>query len=160
MQTVLIPTDFNKAALDCIPNICHQFPAQRLRFVFVHLFKLSDSISDLLMLSRRSREYDYVSDNFHEELIALQQQFLQIDSVRIEFFYGNTMSMFRDFLETQQITHVLDPSCCRMSRLNRSSIDPAPLLARCGLPLVSLVDMPAATTGTFEINKEQLAEAI
>ncbi|WP_129714029.1 hypothetical protein [Pedobacter sp. SYP-B3415] len=160
MQTVLIPTDFNQAALVCIPNICHQFPGQRLRFVFVHLFKLSESISDLLMLARRNREYDYVSDAFYEELTALQKQFIQIDSMRIDFFYGSTVSMFRNFLETHEVTHILDPSDCRLSMLNKSSIDPGPLMARCGLPLLTLVEMPAANTETHDIKKTELAEAI
>jgi hypothetical protein len=145
MKTILIPTDFSPVSLDCIPNLCAQFHKEQLNFVFVHLFKVSDSITDLLMLSRRSREYDYISDDFYKRIREIKQEFAQVNAIRIEFFFGSTMVMFRNFIEANEVSHVLQVQDCTYMPLNKSSIDPFAFTAKLGLPLVSLIELEKTT---------------
>lgn len=139
MKTILIPTDFSPVSLNCIPNLCAQFHKEQLNFVFVHLFKVSDSINDLLMLSRRSREYDYITDDFYTRIRAIKQEFAQVSAIKIEFFFGSTMVMFRNFIEANEVSHILQVQDCSYTPLNKSSIDPFSFTAKLSLPVVSLI---------------------
>lgn len=139
MKTILIPTDFNASALNCIPELCNSMNGNEVNIIFIHLFRLSDSITDLLMLSRRSREFEYVSDDFHLGCTELKKQFPMIKSLRIEFFYGSTVGVFKNFLEANEVDSILHPDFCTFEKLNKSSIDPSSLVAKSGLPTVTIL---------------------
>lgn len=158
MKTILIPTDFNLSSLQCISDLCDS-ESQDISLVFLHFFGLSDSIGDLLMLSRRSREYDYVSDGFYVRCEQLKQQFPQLSSISIEFFYGSTMSTFKDFLEQKKICSILHPDLCHYSKLNKNSIDPAGMVIRCGVPLIRVINQPEKTAPEASfVSEEELLE--
>lgn len=140
MQTILIPTDFNLTALDCVESIC-QNSDQEINLIYIHMIKLSDSITDLLMLSRRTREAESISPDFYKRAIELRRQYPQIKNIRAEFFYGSTLSMFRNFLEANEVDAVLNPDNCSLSRLHPSSVDPVALINKSGLPVVSVTLM-------------------
>ncbi|RZL07900.1 MAG: hypothetical protein EOO89_22415 [Pedobacter sp.] len=161
MKTILIPTDFTQRSLDCIPGLCSQYDTQKISFVFVHMFKLSDSIGDLLMLSRRSREFENISDDFYTRCTTYKSQLPNIEAIKIEFFYGSTMSMFRNFLENHEVDCVLNPSDCSYSKINKASIDPLILIGKSGLPVVTLMKVQKMETAQQPrfVQEPQLAEA-
>ena len=138
MKTILIPTDFSTAAFSCIPALCNQYKTERLQLVFVHMFRLSDSISDLLMLSRRNKEYGYIPEDFFQQCHNIKEQFPQLDTVKIEFFYGSTLANFREFLTAHNVTHLLSPENCSFSKLNALSVEPSTLLDKTGLPIIRI----------------------
>ncbi|RZK83190.1 MAG: hypothetical protein EOO92_00120 [Pedobacter sp.] len=141
MQNILIPTDFNLSALNCIPALCNQYPDEKLSFFFVHMFKLSDSITDLLMLSRRSREFEQVDDEFYNSCNELRAKYPQIECLKVDFLYGSTLSMFKNFLEDNEINKVLDPSNCSVNKINKSSIDPTVLISKSSLPVIKVQEV-------------------
>ncbi|MDB5288349.1 MAG: hypothetical protein JWR05_3298 [Mucilaginibacter sp.] len=138
MKTILIPTDYQPASLDCIHELCSQFKNEELSLIFIHVFKLSDSITDLLMLSKRSREYEKVSDEFYERCNLLRLQYPRIKKVRIEFLYGSTLSMFKNFIEVNEVDGIVNSEACTSEPLHKSSIDASVLVKKCGLPLISV----------------------
>ncbi|ATP57576.1 hypothetical protein CPT03_14390 [Pedobacter ginsengisoli] len=138
MQTILISTDFNCNSVNCIPSLCKQLPEQELNFIFIHMFKLSDRMGDLLMLSRRNKEYKYVSQQFYDQCELMKQTYPQIKAIKIEFFYGSTVGMFRNYLENAGVTQILAPAHCSTDKLNNSSIDPALLIQRSGTPVMHI----------------------
>ena len=162
MQTILVPTDFKLSSLDCIPSLCEQTDGKDISLVFMHMFKLSDSIGDLLMLSRRSKEYEHVSDEFYQRCEALKAEFPQIKSLKIDFFYGNTLIMFRNYLEAHCIDEVLDLNLCSTDSLNKSSLDPAMLIKKCGLstlkinPMRPMRPVQVTTPERLEVLEEEL----
>ncbi|TDQ06926.1 hypothetical protein [Pedobacter metabolipauper] len=161
MQTILVPTDFNISSLDCISSLCNQFKNEDLRFIFVHVFKLSDSMGDLLMLSRRSREFEQVSDEFYKRCNEIKAQNKQVKGLQIEFLYGSTLSMFKNFLEANAVNLVLDSSNCYLSKINKSSIDPQVLVQKCGLPIVAIAEqapVKAASVSKVHRYEEELSE--
>ncbi|TSD67032.1 hypothetical protein FFF34_006435 [Inquilinus sp. KBS0705] len=137
MKTILIPTDYSTSSLDCIHGLCNQFKNEDINLVFVHVFKLSDSITDLLMLSKRSREYEKVSDGFLERCNLLRKQYTQIQDIKIEFLYGSTLSLFKNFIEANQADAVLSAANCSYSAIHKYSIDPEVLIKKCGLPVIN-----------------------
>ena len=138
MKTILIPTDYQSSAFDCIPSVVSQLQSEEIRLVFVHMFKLSDSVTDLMMLSRRSREYEKVSDEFYRGCNQAKAQYPQIGNIKIEFLYGSTLSMFKNFLEDNEVDAVLETQPSTFSPIHRSSINPMVLVQKCGLPVISV----------------------
>lgn len=163
MKSILIPTDFNLSALDCIPQLCRQFKEEKVSFFFVHMFKLSDSISDLLMLSRRSREFEQVDEEFYNKCAELKREYAQIECLKVEFLYGSTLSMFKNFLEENEINAVLDPESCTVNKINKSSVDPKVLIAKSGLPVVKVEEVKLEkadhSSSTVKVEEEELLEA-
>jgi len=136
MKTILVPTDFSSQAFDCIPSVCTQLQGENLNIVFIHLFKLSDSINDLLLLSRRSREYEHVGDDFYQQCEEIKKVYKSVKAIKIEFFYGSTLSRFKNFIEANGIDYIVHPEDCSVSSLTKSSINPSVLVDRCSVPLL------------------------
>ena len=138
MKTILIPTDYQASAFNCIPSVVSQLQSEEIKLVFVHMFKLSDSVTDLMMLSRRSREYEKVSDEFYQRCNEAKARYPQITNIKIEFLYGSTLSMFKDFLEDNEVDAVVETDAGSFNPIHKSSINPAVLVQKCGLPVISI----------------------
>jgi hypothetical protein len=131
MRTTLITTDFRLASTKVLDALLLDHPKETFRIVFFHAFKLSDSISDLLLLSRRSRDYEQVSDSFYERLNKYKADYgHQIQSIGIEYFYGSTVAAFKNFMEAHSIDCIASDSQYAFEPLNKYSIDPKYLLDR------------------------------
>jgi len=161
MRTILIPTDYHISALDCIPNLCMQSENEELSFIFIHVFKLSDSINELLLLSRRSREFEQISDEFYERCETLKASYPQIKRFKMDFLYGNTLNMFKNFLEDNEVDGVLSFSNCSVSKINKSSIDPQVLIQKSGLPVINVspIVVPQKSKPRSAAKEEMLLEA-
>lgn len=138
MKTILIPTDYQASSLDCIHSVCRQLKDEQLNLIFVHVFKLADSFSDVITLSRRSREYEKVSGEFYRYCNVLRAQYSQIQNIKIDFLYGSTLSMFKNFIESNEVDMVLDTDGCPFTPIHNFSVHPALLIQRSGLPVISL----------------------
>ncbi|WP_374165219.1 hypothetical protein [Arcticibacter sp. MXS-1] len=160
MRTILIPTDFNSAAPDCIPALCSRFEGNEIEVIFFHMFKLSDSESELMMLSRRSSEFELVDDRFYEKCDVIRERCPSLRSVKVEFFYGSTMGMFRNFLESHEVDYIMNPVSCAVKKIHKYSVDPAVLVGRCGLPVIDVVRMvnPLRVEHEPALGKKELAE--
>jgi len=159
MQTILIPTDFSASTFNCIPALCEQYREKQLNLVFTHIFSLSDSITDLLMLSRRNKEYQYVNDAFYKACNQIKQEQGNVASINIEFFYGSTLSTFKDFLNGQGVDAILNPDNCSFSKLNSQSTDPKAFIERVSLPVV-LVSKNAKPLTKLPASQNTLLETV
>jgi hypothetical protein len=159
MKNILIPTDFNVNSLTCIKDLCRQYEDSRIQLTFIHLFKISDSITDLLMLSRRNKEYDFVSDEFYQACESLKARFPQLVSVKVDFFYGSTLGMFRNYLEAHDIDGVLDLKNCSLQPLNKMSVNPEGLIQRCGLDVIKIKPQAQQAQPAY-VAEELLQEAV
>ncbi|RYZ97226.1 MAG: hypothetical protein EOP47_22200 [Sphingobacteriaceae bacterium] len=156
MQTILIPTNFNVSSLDCVPALCNQFKGEDIKIIFMHMFKLSDSITDLLMLSKRSRDHEHISDEFYSRCRELKAEHEQIQAIKADFVYGSTLSLFRNFIDANEVTHVLDQGHCTASKINKLSMDPAILIKRSGLPVIQVEPVKATKASYMQVVHEEL----
>lgn len=156
MKNILIPTDFNVNALTCIEDLCLQHENSQFELTFIHLFKVSDSITELLMLSRRNKEYDYVSDEFYQACEKVRARYPQIQSIKVDFFYGSTLSMFRNYLDAHGIDGVLDLKRCSLKPLNKMSVNPELLIQKCGLKVLEL--QPASQRRQARVPAQELLQ--
>lgn len=131
MRTTLIPTDFSLASTKVVDVLLHEHPNETFRIVFFHAFKLSDSITDLLMLNRRSKDYEIVGDDFYESMDQYKLKYPhQLQSIGIEYFYGSTVAAFKNFIEAHAIDCIAYDAGYTFNAINKFSIDPKYLTER------------------------------
>jgi hypothetical protein len=136
---ILIPTDFSLATLSTVNTLIAKHPDQKFNFYLVHFLQLSDSITELLMLQRRSREYLHIGSEFEDQLTFLRQQHpQQIGTLHAEFFYGSTVAVFKNFLEAKDIDMIAMLNGHTYQKLTANSIAPELLVQRSGYPVLSL----------------------
>ncbi|MGM9477537.1 hypothetical protein ACS5PU_13970 [Pedobacter sp. GSP4] len=163
MKTVLVPTDFKIASLNIIDALVLNQQNEKLNIIFVHAFKLSDSITDMLMLSRRSRDYENVSDEFYQKLNEAKAKYAQqINAIGIEYFYGSTVAAFKNFIEAFDVDCIAYLKGYDFTPINKFSIDPQILTARSGCKVILLNTLTVHATEKLidtKINEVRLQEA-
>lgn len=159
MKTVLIPTDFNVESIKIIDAFNLNYKHEDVTFIFLHAFKLSDSITDLLMLSRRSRDYENISEEFYLSLEAAKQKYPKlIKNLGIEYFYGSTVAAFKNLLETLSVDTILFPKNYAFQQINKYSIDPTILTTRCDYPVIDLDTSILTTENLFETKMYEVSK--
>lgn len=139
MKTILIPTDFKESSVKSTQNLLKGMKNESVKIIFFHAYKLTDSISDLLMLSRRSTDYAQIPEEFHKALFHLKQSFsATVDGIAIEYFYGSTMAAFRNFAEANEIDCVFFPEQYSFNKISKYSIDPMLFLDKSGIPFIRI----------------------
>ena len=139
MKTVLVPTDFKLESIKIIDALIQHQKNETLNIIFVHAFKLSDSITDMLMLSRRSRDYENVSDEFYQQINQAKAKYpSQINAIGIEYFYGSTVAAFKNFIEAFDVERIAYLKEYNFTPINKYSIDPKILTERAGCEVIQL----------------------
>ena len=168
MKTLLIPTDLDLASLKCLPEVTNRYYPERLNIVLVHMIKMTDSITELLMLSRRRTEYKKISPEFIKTITDFQENHNDvIEHIRVEFFYGSTVSAFKNFLEANAIEEVINVKNYEFKLPTKQSINPVSLINKSGQKTVTIdfsaikaptVTAPKSKTASTEILEEVLQE--
>jgi len=163
MKTVLVPTDFKLESIKIIDALVQHQKNETFNIIFVHAFKLSDSITDMLMLSRRSRDYENVSDEFYQQLNQYKTKYsTQINAIGIEYFYGSTVAAFKNFIEAFDIERIAYLKEYNFTPINKYSIDPKILTERAGCEVIQLNTLTVHASENLidtKIHETQLQEA-
>lgn len=139
MKTILVPTDFNVESIKIIDSLVVTNKPEEIAVVFIHAFKLSDSITDMLMLSRRSRDYENVSDEFYTQIELYKQKYPNhIKFIGIDYFYGSSVAAFKNFIEAKEADLIAYPKDHNFTPINKYSIDPSILTKRCGCDVLEI----------------------
>jgi hypothetical protein len=142
MKTLLIPTDFTQQSIQGIPALVHQYYPEKVNIVLVHMLKITDSLSELLMLSRRSVEYRHIPDNFYTRCSELQNKHSHlINHIAINFFYGSTIAVFSNYLEANEVDAIVRPHD-NYQLLFKNSIDPKTMISKCSIKIIALPKAP------------------
>ncbi|WP_184546405.1 hypothetical protein [Mucilaginibacter sp. FT3.2] len=157
MKTLLIPTDFTQQSIQSIPALAERYYPEKINVVLVHMLKITDSISELLMLSRRSVEYRHIPDNFYIRCRDIQNKHSHlINNIAITFFYGSTVAVFNNFLEANEVDAIVTPHD-NYQLLFKNSIDPNVLIERCDIDIVTLPKTPGIPANVV-IEEPELTE--
>ena len=139
MKTVLVPTDFTLESIKIIDSLVVMNKPQEIGIIFMHAFKLSDSITDMLMLSRRSRDYENVSDSFYTQMELYKQRYPNhIKFIGIEYFYGSSVAAFKNFIEAKEADCIAFAKDYNFTPINKFSIHPVALTKRCGCEILEV----------------------
>jgi hypothetical protein len=150
MKNILVPSDFSIKSLHIVEQLLDQFHGEQLNIMLFHQFQLPDSITELIMFGREQKEYDYVSEAFWQACHRLRQQYQpHIQVVRPKCFYGNTFSVFQNFLEGYLIDLIVYPADYEFRKLSKDSIDPDPWINKCGKDVLVLAPQQRKTVETL-----------
>lgn len=144
MKTVIIPSDFTMKSIEMAEAIVRG-SKEETRIIFIHLFHVADDIQDLLFSNYRKREYDFVSEEFWKECNMLKSLYPQaLKSTKVEFFYGNKLAHFKNFLEYNEADMMAYSKSYGIPKISKSSIDALPVILKSGLPLIDtdLISVP------------------
>lgn len=141
MKTLLIPTDFNVKSLNCIPSLLQQHYPQKVNIILVHMMKITDNIQELLMLSRRSAEHQHISPEFYNACALIKREHAaNLNNLRMEFFYGSTLAVFKNFLEANAVDSIVMLENYNYAMLNKNSIEPALMVNRSGINIIQMAN--------------------
>ena len=137
MKTILIPTDYRIESLKHIPGLLNKFETEEVEIIMVHMLSVTDCIRELLMLSRRSAEYKHIPSDFYAVCMQLKKDYPdQLKNIRLEFFYGNTVAVLKNFLEANEVDAVLQIDNYEYRKLEKTSINPVEMIKRLGKSMV------------------------
>ncbi len=131
IKKILVPTDFTGKSIDILTDYLLSNPTTKVNVTFFCGIKLSDSITDLLLLSRRTKEIEIVPKSFKNCCKCILEEFNMVENLRIEFFYGHTMALFRNFLDANRIDEIVYDPKLVLEKLNKSSLDLIDIINKC-----------------------------
>ena len=136
MKTVVIPSDFKIESIQIAETVVRD-SHEEVKIIFIHLFHVADDIQDLLFSNYRKKEYEFVSETFRNECKILQDLYSEkLKSVKIEFFYGSRLAVFKNFLDYNKADCIAYSESYGIPKLAKSSLDALPIIKKCGLPLI------------------------
>jgi len=136
MKTVIIPSDFSNESVQVAETIVRN-SGEEVSILFIHLFHVADDIQDLLFANYRKKEYEFVSGEFRHACEILKEVYSPtLKSIKIEFFYGSKLAVFKNFLDYNKADCIGYSKSYGIPKLSKSSIDTFPVILKCGLPLL------------------------
>jgi hypothetical protein len=140
MKTIVIPSDFTADSIQ-VAELIARNSREEVNLIFTHLFHVADDIQDLLFSSYRKKEHEFVSEAFWDECKELKHLFSNIRSIKIEFFYGSRLAVFKNFLEHNEVDCIAYSESYGIPKISKSSIDALPVIRKSGLPLLDVDQM-------------------
>ncbi len=138
MKTIVIPSDFSQHSIHVAETVIRN-SNEPVKLIFTHLFRIGDSIQDLLFSTYRKREHEFVSDQFKKDCNELLNLFGEIfHSYKIEFFYGNRLAPFKHFLEYHQVDGIAYSSSYGVPLISKSSLDASPIIKKAGVEVFDI----------------------
>jgi len=154
MKTVIIPSDFSAESVQVAEAIVRN-ASEEVNILFIHLFHVADDIQDLLFSNYRKKEYEFVSEEFRHECEILKEVYPStLKSVKIEFFYGSKLAVFKNFLDYNNADYIGYSKRYGMPKLSKSSIDALPVIMKCGLPLIDADKINESVSSNMENARE------
>jgi hypothetical protein len=137
MKHILIPTDFSIRSLRVVHHAVDRFGANGpLNIVMFHAMQMPGSIMDLMMLARRSSQYDLITEDYKEASEIVKNKYgSALQSFKTEFLMGRGNGVFRNFLLYHNIDAILCPSEPNFRKASPNSYDPAELIRKSDLPV-------------------------
>lgn len=146
MKTIFIPSDFSNHSLEVAQATIAAID-EDICLMFVHMFRIPDTTQDLLFSSYRRADAKYVSEKFKYEAEEMKDLFShKVKTVKIDFFYGKTVALFKNYLNYNNVSLIAYSSKNGVGRLSKSSIDPLPVVKKSGYKHIDIDSVEVATT--------------
>lgn len=137
MKTIVIPSDFSADSIQ-VAELMVRNTNEDLHLIFTHLFHVADDIQDLLFSNYRKKEYEFVPESFWDECKVMKNIYGNVRSIKIEFFYGSKLAVFKNFLEFNDADCIAYSESYGIPKISKSSIDALQVIRKCGLPLLDV----------------------
>lgn len=110
-ELILIPTDFSVSSLNGLKHALKNSETTANSYMLVFVSNASNSITDLLFLSKRQVIESHSNELFMEALSILKNKYTdRIQSLTIEPFFGFTKAAFNNFVTANKVVEIYVPS--------------------------------------------------
>jgi hypothetical protein len=157
MKHIVIPTDFSIRSLKMVNQVVEHFGEEELAITLLHGMHLPSSIVDLLFLGKKNEHSDMINEEFRDACEILQNKYASVIPVlKVQFMYGNTRRVMKNFLEANKTDLVVLPENYTYRQYHENSVDLVPLLQKTGYPLLKIKLQPA----NAGVEKEMVADLL
>ena len=137
MKNVLIPTDFTVESLQLINKTAETLAGEKFNAVLFHAFDQPDSIMDLMFLGREKIYSGLVTDDFRNYCKKLKHVYADtINSIYVKYMYGNTVRVFKNFADANDIALIVSPEELRLQMPHKYSINPVAFFKKSGIQVL------------------------
>ncbi len=107
-KTIVVPTDFSVQSLNVLKNVLSAHKGDcRYDIILLHGSHLTDSITDLMFVSKRRIAEQLSNPAFEAACGVIHNKFAsQINSIRKEIFTGFTQNAFDNFIEANKVEDI------------------------------------------------------
>lgn len=129
-KTIVIPTDFSVESLNVLKTLLNESEhLYNYDIIMLHGMHLSDSITDLMFMSRTKVCRELSNPAFEEACTVIRNKYGSlIHSLRKDIFTGLTQAAFDSYLEANKVNDIYVPTGKKMKFSNKRSFDIMPFV--------------------------------
>lgn len=158
MKKILIPTDFSIASLNVVHSTIAHFHDEPLDIVLFHSVFVSDSINDLLFMTKKINS-TYITQDYTYACEILKKKYAsRIKDIKTVFFYGCSVAVFNNFIEGNGVDCIVYNDQYKYRETYRHSINPIPLIKKSACKVITLAVEQRETEKITE--KETLSDLL
>lgn len=164
MTNVLIPTDFSVASVLQIEKAAEAMGVKQFNVILFHAFQIPGLTMDLHGGVRPLPYSNLLDDSFRMACRQVKQQHSkQVKSIVIKHMFGCTASVFRNFVDANDIDLIFLPDDYFFSPVHKDSVNPIPLFKRSGTPILKvrysgIVQKTLAQEALRHVEQEKMVE--
>ncbi|MBD8490864.1 hypothetical protein IFO69_19080 [Echinicola sp. CAU 1574] len=153
-KTILIPTDFSVKSLNIVKSALSINDDCELEILLVHGIYLPDSMTDLLLFSKKKLLQDLETAEFRAscQMIASKYESRLLE-LSLDIFSGYNQSAFENYLEANQIDEIYAPTDHAFKPRHKNSFDMMPFIHRSTTNLVKVKRMEVGENFRQERNE-------
>lgn len=137
MRNVLVPTDFSTASLQLAEKAAQSVKGTPVNIVLFHAFEIPFFATDVFRLPVKPPYQELLTEDFRNACKQLKLQYpTLIRSINFKHMYGDTVAVFRNFVDANDIDAIFFPDYYVFTKVHSSSVNPAPLFKKAGVPII------------------------
>lgn len=140
MKNILIPTNFDATSIRLATQVVQSLN-EKVNVVFFHAFEPAYYFTDLYR--QENPINSLITDAHRQSCKQFKERYAElVGSVNFLSMRGNTTSLFRNFMEANQIDMIACPNGYAFVKVHKDSINPLSFFKRSRLPLLQQLIQP------------------
>ncbi len=135
MTNVLIPTDFTAQSLELASKAALRLPGKLNIFLF-HTFDMPDNLIDAMHMNGIKNHNNLITEELRLKCRQLKADHANISSVCFRLIFGNTVAVFRNFAEANDIDVIIYPNGYKHVFVVRESVNPERMFLKSGIKVI------------------------
>ncbi len=141
-KTILVHTDFSLNSLNTVKVFFEQYAqkSEKYEIVFLTGYELSNSITELLFISKSKIVQSIANQEFFEAFNIIKNKFeSQLHSTRIEIFTGFGQTSFNDLMKLNNVSQIFTCNGLTFNRkFNKNCFDLTKLIKKSGYDFIEI----------------------
>ncbi|UCS91738.1 hypothetical protein KZP23_13390 [Echinicola marina] len=138
-KTILIPTDFSVKSLNIVKSALSINGDCELRILMVHGLELPDSMTDLLLFSKKKLLEELETDEFRASCQMLISKYdLNLIELSVDIFSGYNRRAFENYLEANEVDEIYALTDHEFSPKHKRSFDLMPFINKSSTHLIKV----------------------